>query len=292
MSDASSNTIVRVGSSRSLAQDWALTLAAEGLSSRVTPVTGGYALEVAEERLAQAAAVLDSYDRENPAEGRRDRGTPAPPFSGAGLAIGGLLLFFFLLTGPRDPEVIWFAHGSADAERIMLGEPWRAVTALTLHADARHVLSNAVSGALLVGAVCGALGVGLGSAVVLLSGAVGNLANAVFHGAHHDSVGASTAVFGAVGILSALAFVARRRHELHPRRAWPALGAGLALLAMLGTGGERVDLWAHLFGLLAGIAVGLPVAFSVDRSPGAKVQAALGSAAVLVLAACWARALC
>jgi membrane associated rhomboid family serine protease len=174
---------------------------------------------------------------------------------------------------------------------MLAGELWRSVTALTLHADLRHVIANAVSGTLFVGAVCGMLGFGLGGALVLLAGAAGNLANAVFHGTHHVSVGASTAVFGAVGVLSALMFVARRRREPRKRRAWLALGAGLALLAMLGTSGERVDLWAHLFGWLAGVGVGLPIATGVTRAPGPKLQASLCAASLCALAYCWMAAL-
>ena len=291
MSEAPPQSLVRVAPRRGQAQEWALALAAEGISSRVVAAQPGFAVEVAEADLARASALLEAYESENSEPRRRPGNAVAPPFSPAGFVAGGLLLAFFLITGERNPDVSWFEHGSADAERILAGETWRSVTALTLHADLRHVLSNAVSGTLFIGAVCGALGVGLGGALVLLAAAAGNLANALFHGAHHVSVGASTAVFAAVGLLSALAYAARRRHEPRTRRAWLALGAGLALLAMLGTSGERVDLWAHLFGWLAGVAFGLPAVAAMPRAPGAVIQAILGATTALALAACWLRAL-
>ena len=78
------------------------------------------------------------------------------------------------------------------AELILAGELWRAVTALTLHADHAHLLSNAIACALFLSVVCGALGAGVGSALVLLAGAGGNLANALLHGSHRVSVGAAT----------------------------------------------------------------------------------------------------
>ena len=177
----------------------------------------------------------------------------------------------------------WFERGSADAERILLGELWRTVTALTLHADIAHVLANALFGALFLSAVCGALGPGVGCALVLLSGAGGNLANALFQSSHHVSVGASTAVFGAVGLLSGLAVARRRRQRSLRRHAWVPIGAGLAILAMLGTTGTRVDLWAHLFGLLVGGALGIPVGFALPRPPGPLVQWILGGAALMAL---------
>ena len=185
----------------------------------------------------------------------------------------------------------WFERGSADAERILVGEIWRTVTALTLHADAGHLLANALFGALFLGAVCSALGAGVGCALVLLSGAGGNLLNALLQGSHHVSVGASTAVFASVGLLSGLS-VARRRQRRWPGRPWwVPIGAGLALLAMLGTTGDRVDLWAHLFGLLVGGVLGVPVGFALARPPTAVVQWLFGSAALMVLVYCWGLAL-
>lgn len=283
---------VRRAPRRARAQEWALALAAEGVSSRVKRAPGGdYALEVAPERLDRANEILDAYERENPEDAGRKTEAPPPPFSAAGFVIGGLLVAFFLITGERDHNVDWFAQGAADAARIHAGEYWRTVTALTLHADLRHALSNAVSGTLFIGSVCGSLGVGVGGALVLLAGAGGNWLNALFYGSHHISVGASTAVFGAVGVLSARAFVARRRRETRARPAWLALAAGLALLAMLGTGGERVDLWAHLFGWLAGTALGLPVVAVLWRPPSAWLQFALAIGCLLLLASCWISAL-
>ena len=45
------------------------------------------------------------------------------------------LLAFFAVTGPRAAGADWFAAGASDAERVLHGEWWRTITALTLHAD-------------------------------------------------------------------------------------------------------------------------------------------------------------
>ena len=74
-------------------------------------------------------------------------------------------------------------------------------------------------------------------------------------GPPHSTIGASTAVFGALGLLVGHALVWRRAAR-RGRPAWLPIGAALALLAMLGTEGERVDLWAHGFGLATGVALG------------------------------------
>jgi membrane associated rhomboid family serine protease len=262
------------------------------MSSQLVPVAEGFAVQVAEERRARAAEVLDAYESENPERDAEARTTPpAPPFSPVGCAVAGLLVAFFLVTGVRDPEVVWFARGSADATRILAGESWRCVTALTLHADLRHVLSNAVSGTLFFGFVCAALGPGLGLALIVLAGAAGNFANALFHGGGHVSVGASTAVFAALGVLCALRFASRRQREPRARRVWIALGAGLALLAMLGTSGERVDLWAHLFGLAAGLVIGLPAALFAQTPTSPLLQWGLAAAVTLAVVSSWTAAL-
>jgi len=277
---------------RKHADEWALVLISDGLSPNVRRELEGFVLSVPLDEAERAANVISAYERENRERASPpEREIPAKGDAVTGLTVSAALLLFFFLTGPRNPAVIWFERGSADAERILLGELWRTVTALSLHADLGHALANALFGALFVSAVCGALGAGVGCALVLFSGAGGNLVNALVQNSHHVSVGASTAVFGAVGLLSGLA-VARRWRQLSPRRhAWVPIGAGLAILAMLGTTGARVDLWAHLFGLLAGGALGIPVGFALPRPPGPLVQWILGSAAFVAVLYCWGLAL-
>ncbi len=283
---------MRVTRQRKLVDEWALVLAADGLAPSVRRGPEGFALSVPADQAERAADVLSIYERENRERAARRAWEPAPTGSAAaGLAVCAALLVFFFVTGPRDASVSWFARGSADAARILHGEAWRAVTALTLHADVAHALANALVGAVFFGALCGALGGGVGCALALLAGAGGNLANAWFQGAHHVSVGASTAVFGAVGLLSGLGVARRWRRAKPDRPLWLPIGAGLALLAMLGTTGTRVDVWAHLFGLLAGALLGIPLGFALRRPPPAAAQWAFGAAALAALLGCWARAL-
>lgn len=285
-------------SRRELADEWALVLMSQGLHPRVRHDAGTWVLAVPLEEAAPAAATLASYLHENPAplarEGEQDE-EPWVAAEGDGirtaLLVSGSLLAFFLVTGPRAAEVAWFAQGSADAARLLGGEWWRSVTALTLHADLVHVLSNAILGALLLSSLCRTLGGGLACELVLISGALGNALNAVLQPAHHVSIGASTAVFGALGILAALAVARRRRIGERGRRVWIPIGAGLGLLAMLGTGGERVDLWAHLLGFGAGAGVGL--ATTALRLPARAVhlQSQLGLLALVTVVGCWLLAL-
>lgn len=285
----SSESFLRVTSDPHLARDWELVLIAEGLSPSVVPTPDGMIITVPDEEVGRALAALSAYDKENWPKPRQADELIGPPGFLPGVAVAAALLLFFFVTVAWT-AVPWFERGSADAERIMHGELWRVVTALTLHTDIVHALSNAVGVAVFFGALFGLVGPGLGSALVLLDGAGGNLANAVLHGSPHLSVGASTSVFAAVGALGGLGMLRRRRSG--PRkRSWMPIAAALALLAMLGSGGERVDIWAHLFGLLFGGASGIAIGLITSNAPKLWIQWACGSATLALLIYSWVLAL-
>ena len=203
-----------------------------------------------------------------------------------GAVVALLLIAFFQLTGGRALHGPWFDHGAADAELILSGQWWRVVTALTLHADFAHVFGNAVACVVFVTAVGQWLGPGVGGWLVLLSGAAGNLITALVHRSGHVSIGASTATFGAMGIIAALQYTARRRGRSTRTRAWLVVAASLALLGLLGTS-ERADVFAHLFGLLSGAVLGLIAARATRRPMGQAAQWVLAALAVGAVVGCW-----
>ena len=283
---------LRVTTNHNVVREWELVLLAQGLSPSVHPNAGGFVLSVPEAEADSARAALSAYDDENAVKGA-DRHEPA---SSARLLAGGtvsgiFILGMFCVTTVWLPTVSWIERGGADADRILRGELWRTVTSLSLHADFGHAVSNAVAAALFFGMVSSLLGLGLGCALVLLAGAGGNLANAFLHGSPYVAIGASTAVFGAVGVIGGLSMAKHRRSASSGRRAWLSFAAALALLAMLGTSGTRVDVWAHLCGLLVGGALGIVVVYIAPRPPGSRIQWACGSVAVGLLIYSWALAL-
>jgi membrane associated rhomboid family serine protease len=284
-------TAVRVTPERHQADEWAVVLAAGNIPHRLRARLDGWALIVAARDAEAAREALDAYDRENIDDAADVGADAAAPIRGAavvGVAVGLLLIGFFAVTGTRANRSTWFERGSADAGRIVAGEWWRTVTALTLHADAPHVIGNAGASVVLVGAVSHQLGPGVGLCLLLLAGAGGNALTAVAHGAHHDSVGASTAMFGAIGILAATRVMSRRRRPA-ARKPWMVVAACLALLALLGTS-PGSDLLAHLFGLLLGGAVGLAAAPTLPRSVRPPVQWAFAVAVLAVVVGAWLRA--
>ncbi len=237
---------------------WMLVLEAKGIPARGVGAGWSWRLLVPLNRRESALYELERYESEN-------RGWPPKPVE-VSLAENRLVTVAVLLLvgifhnlthfGLADlSHDQWVRLGGADAGRIVEGEWWRTVTALTLHTDEVHLMGNLLLGGFFVVRLCREMGTGAGWCLLLAAGAAGNYLNALVQPAAHLAVGASTAVFGAVGLLAGLS-VRRNRHVL--LRRWPLpLAAGIGLLAMLGTGGERTDVGAHLFGFLCGVLLGL-----------------------------------
>ncbi len=264
----------------------------------IYPVEGGYRLEVAPGERDHAMAILEVWSEENP----RPRAVIPVPWGESltelALAYGVFLaiLLVHLAWSADAQEMARRSHaGSSRASLILSGEIWRGVTSLTLHKDLPHAVGNALVGGLFFGALSRRIGIGVALLAALASGALGNLMNALWHSysnLSHDSIGASTAVFGIVGLLSGLETWRRRYLSLTWKRAWVPVGGGLALLAMLGTGGGRVDLGAHVFGLLAGVGIGLMLSpLTLRARPGLGIQIPAGLAAALTIALAWRLAL-
>lgn len=253
------------------ADEWALVLEAEGFAPSVGRTEGGFGVSVPAARAEPAAAILEAWRAERRARAARPPLPPPPETTGLDLAAAyatALLLLAYhvgvVLSGRHETLV---ALGDSQAVLVLRGELWRTITALTLHADAAHVAGNTLFGGFFLAALSGRLGLGCASLAFVVTGALGNLANAVYYGSGHSSIGASTGVFGLVGVLAGLA--AWRRHQLHApnRGAWVAFAAGLAVVGMLGGPGPRVDFSAHLFGLVAGALSGVALALPLARRP-------------------------
>jgi len=277
-----------VASGQTQADEWALALASAGVSSQIEADRHGWRLLVETEEAARATAIVEAYVEENARAGPEGEVHDAGP-SLVPVSLALALLAFWAVTGPRAAGSHWFEHGSANAARLLNGELWRALTALTLHADLAHVLANAVGLIVFTGGLCRAFGSGIALWLLLISGGAGNLLNALLRGPGHSAVGASTALFGAVGVLAAAQAV-RRRRRLGGAPAWLPVAAGLALLALLGTAADT-DVLAHLFGFVAGLVAGAVAATQVPRPPAPRTQGWLVLLAAATLTAAWVAAL-
>ena len=150
-----------------------------------------------------------------------------------------------------------------------------------------HLLSNMVLGGILGILLAQLLGGGLAWLAILIGGAVGNAIAAFFAPPEHAAIGASTAVFAALGLLAALAW-GRQTILWRGLRRWRPIAAAVMLLALLGVGGERTDVGAHVAGLLTGIVSRRGALFRrIPLPKGRKAQLAFGAAALALFAGSW-----
>lgn len=170
----------------------------------------------------------------------------------------GLLGLVFLgqlalapLPGDVDPILIWGAKVNA---LIARGQWWRLITPLFIHGSVLHFFFNAYALFSLGRDLEPVYGPARFLAVFFLAGLTGSTASLIF--SPEASVGASGAIFGLIGAQAVLLY---RNRALLGGRARAGLQnilviAGLNLFIGL-QAGARIDNWAHLGGLLGGLAL-------------------------------------
>jgi len=266
---------------------YGLILSASGIGYRLKKERAGWYLWVEEAESARAAIRL--YLEENQTIHLSQKSKSFRK-TDAGL-VGAILMLagHVAVAIQGDVRQILALYGSS-AEHILGGEVFRAVTGLTLHVNSLHLIGNLL-GILLFGtAVCSIMGGGLGWFLILVTGISGNLITALLYRTDHLSVGASTAVFGALGILAAYQFFQKIKIPGQRIKAWIPLGGGLALLGLLGSG-QYVDMSAHFFGFLFGILFGCFYAGFIKRPAARIYQAGFLFLSLAIVAGSWAWAL-
>jgi rhomboid protease GluP len=283
-------TDILQSSERERCAEFSLVLASQAIESRVAWNGSRWVLWVAEHDVAAARRELEAYATEAWMR-ERSRRTPITERAN-GNPWPGVVIYLTVVLGMAlmAPDlgfgIDWLAAGRIDGGRVLAGEWWRPITALTLHADAAHLLGNAFFGAFFGYSVARYLGGGFAWLAIVVCGAIGNLANAYLSGPDHRSIGASTAVFAALGILSAYCW----RHGFPPEasrreRLAPVI-AGIGLLAFTGTGGVNTDIGAHLLGFVAGFCGGLIIA-RLGFPRAANLQLVAGLLAIALVIAAW-----
>jgi membrane associated rhomboid family serine protease len=253
---------------RAQCDDRAFMLAAVNIASEVGLGSTGYVVRVPYTQAAFATHHLWQYEQELR---RRPRVVLPParvyPHAWVGSAIYIALLALVAMIVVRGwwrPDT--FMVGSLNAAAVQSGQWWRAITALTLHLDIVHLLMNLGAGAAIGMLASRQIGVGHAWLLTVLGAGLANLVEALFSMPGYQSVGASTAVFAALGLLAAHSW-RTRRNATHPKlRRWAPLVAGAALLGLLGTGASDqlaetgTDIIAHAFGFVTGGVLGVVVA--------------------------------
>jgi membrane associated rhomboid family serine protease len=184
--------------------------------------------------------------------------------------------------------------------RVRSGQLWRAWTALTLHLDGAHLAANLGAGVWFGYLAARQIGVGSAWFLIVNGAAFANLFEGLSGPAEHRSVGASTAVFTALGLMAAYSWHERFQLPQRWARRWGPLVAGVILLGWTGSGGgsedgsgaEGIDLVGHVAGFIVGVLLGAIAALPwfrrlLDRVP----QWLAGAAAVGSIVVAWAFAL-
>ncbi len=271
------------------AEQYALVLSAMGMTSSIVQEGRSAMLYVAAGDAIRANEELMAYDNENRARRpiRRRLKSALPRFEVA-LAYWAILLFFFAAARNNVLSINWFEAGAAQAGSMLAGEWWRAVTALCLHADPAHLLANLAFGAVFLLLLAQITGVGLAWLSMIVAGTAGNVLNALLQPATHTSIGASTAIFSALGLLVAMGQTSRPDRRSTFLRYWAPLVGGLTLLVLLGFGGENTDILAHVLGFFTGLAGGLLLArWDRDWPADRALQWRCGGIAVAIVAIAW-----
>lgn len=272
--------------------DRALVLAAVQIPHQIVADELSYALLVPARHSAQAMHQLTQYDDENPPV-VAVRNVPIvyqnaiPGLLGYALIICGVAIIAEVASWAQD----WYVAGRVDGALIRAGEWWRTITALTLHADFEHLAGNLLFG-LVFGLFAGRLlGPGVAWLAIVVAGASGNLLNTLILESTHRAVGASTAVFAALGLLAGYVWRGKlMRQDRWPYRVGPIVG-GFALLMYTGTGGENTDIGAHLMGFLSGLCAGILLSPARHSLVNPKLQLICGTLAIALVCGAWLAAL-
>ena len=300
-------------SNRRRCQEHELVLRAMGIPYGRMQVEGEQAILVPTHEAPRAREELERYERENVGWPPREE-VPLAISDGiqATIVAAAVLVLVFVLDRRDAFGFEWGRAGAARSDAIQAGEWWRALTALTLHTDLSHLAGNIVFGAAFGVILAQSVGSGVAWAGFAVAGAIGNLINAMVRSPGHVSIGASTGVFGLLGIQVAFEWMRRRDLAYSTLRRWAPIAMGIALFFWLGTGGgsfseldtprerqkeiadvlQRVDVMAHVTGFATGLAIGAVLGFLRQRIRlRGRWQAVLGWCVLACVGAAWAVAI-
>lgn len=284
--------VVFESANRQSCADRALVLTSLQIPHKIVDDVGSCALIVPAPYSAQASHELQLYDEENPPIRR----TPVQKieYQDALPGLVGYVLVVCLIAGMAGFSFFdsnWFAAGRIDGALVRSGELWRLFTALTLHSGVKHLLGNIVFG-VFFGLFAGRLlGSGFAWLTIVLAAALGNAINTMLLESVHRSIGASTAVFAALGLVAGYVWQGRLMRQDHWSNRYGPIVGGLALLMYTGTGGPNTDIGAHLLGFVCGFAAGI---FLIKIGPlpkGNRPQIIAGTLALGLVTVSWITAL-
>jgi len=241
--------------SKRLAMDWSLVLASQGISAIINKGEGGWELQVDHADGQRARSVLREYEIEN--SGWRWQ----PEWLGAGVIFHwGAWLWVLGIVGMYYWSMVRFpwlkSDGMVDSRAVMHGQWWRVFTAVTLHENLSHLLSNAGIGFLLLGLAMARFGPAVAVLAAFLAGVAGKCAGVLLRPDDFYGLGSSGMVTGALGLITMQSFAPWRKFRMTMPVLPRAIAAGVLILVLIGFS-PGSDQLAHVGGFLAGVAFGL-----------------------------------
>jgi rhomboid protease GluP len=272
--------------SRRAAMDWSLVLASQGIEHTIDSVEDAWALLVSDVDAERANAAIQAYEQENTTVWRQE-------VKWTGLLFDWRSVFWWMFVGALfflcEARPAVRDLGAFDSARFLQGEWWRAITAVSLHANGAHLALNAATGLVLLGMAMGFYGAGRGLLLSLLCGAGANACEAFLSSGSYVGLGASGMVMASLGLLAAQSVF-----ESHTSaREWAGRGviAAALLFALLGLD-MNSDVLAHFLGFVNGIVAGIAMCL-IDRRfrPRPIADAVAAIIAASLLGGSWAFAL-
>lgn len=234
--------------------DWALVLASQHIEATVLQDQEEWGLLVERTHGDHSLAVLRQWEKEN----RGWKWQHTLPVTGLAFHWAGLLWAIAIVA-----IHVWSIKygtkelGLMDSKAVLRGEWWRLFTAVTLHADYGHLISNVVSGFLLFGLAMARYGAGIAVMAGFVGGVLGNILGLfVFGRAGHLSLGASGMVMAALGLLAVQSVHEWRKNLGITPLVIRAVAAAILILVLTGFS-PQADILAHVGGFVGGAAIGL-----------------------------------
>ncbi|WP_313428960.1 rhomboid family intramembrane serine protease [Siminovitchia terrae] len=163
------------------------------------------------------------------------------------------IAIFLAINLPLFPQQLIFEKLAGVNVLIHMGEYWRLVTPIFVHAAFTHLLFNSFSLVLFGPALERALGKLQFILVYLACGVAANIATLLLKPPYYTHIGASGAIFGLFGIYLSIIFL---KKEAMPQQGKQVILPIAALGVIMTFFQANINITGHIFGLIAGFLIG------------------------------------
>jgi rhomboid protease GluP len=270
--------------------DWSLVLASQSIESTIVEPSEApfWQLIVPAGDYEKAVEAIRLFRQENRSTGwNRELPWAKEPFHLGAFAVCWLLALVHAVASTVWPALT--GAGAMDTVRVLWGEWWRLFTAVSLHIDLAHLMSNLTLGFVFFGLSMARFGAGWALLAAFLAGALGNVSGIMLYPHPYRGLGASGMVMGALGLLASHSVSLLRRDARSSRLILSGVLAGVFLFTLIGVDPSS-DVIGHAGGFVSGLLFGAILSHCTEEFLIKWNRSALLSATGVFLVV-WARAL-